>query len=391
MRNKLEKNVLFMKYLLLIFVVIFISSCANMSTTYDDFKSRLSSDNFLNNNSNPKTINYEAIVLPELSNKPILVEDINIQLIDSLDERNNLNIPVELISYRPGPYKIGIGDKLLIYVYGETERLSAVIAFGKAINPIYEKYVRDDGTIFYPNAGILKADGKTVEELRKDLTLKLSTVLKDPQIDVSITEYNSQKIIVSGVFESPGSYSIETVPKTLAQVISTANPIQNNFSDYERGDLTSLKLTRDGSIYDIDYEYLSRNSQLLNNIYLKNGDVIHLSDSSLMNVFVLGEAQEPKTIRINRRNLPLSSVLGQAKGLDNAYSKNSSVYIFRPSDAENQPRIFRIDMTSPSGYLLADKFKVNSRDIVYIGTKNVTNWSRIFRQLIPIKSIISST
>tara|TARA_B100000242_G_scaffold173849_1_gene124554 strand:+ start:1838 stop:3013 length:1176 start_codon:yes stop_codon:yes gene_type:complete len=391
MRNKLEKNVLFMKYLLLIFVVIFISSCANMSTTYDDFKSRLSSDNFLNNNSNPKTINYEAIVLPELSNKPILVEDINIQLIDSLDEKNNLNIPVELISYRPGPYKIGIGDKLLIYVYGETERLSAVIAFGKAINPIYEKYVRDDGTIFYPNAGILKADGKTVEELRKDLTLKLSTVLKDPQIDVSITEYNSQKIIVSGVFESPGSYSIETVPKTLAQVISTANPIQNNFSDYERGDLTSLKLTRDGSIYDIDYEYLSRNSQLLNNIYLKNGDVIHLSDSSLMNVFVLGEAQEPKTIRINRRNLPLSSVLGQAKGLDNAYSKNSSVYIFRPSDAENQPRIFRIDMTSPSGYLLADKFEVHSRDIVYIGTKNVTNWSRIFRQLIPIKSIISST
>ena len=380
-----------MKYFLLIFVVILISSCASMSTTYSDLKSRLSPDNFLNINNNPKTIEYEAVVLPELSDKPILVEDINIQIIDSLDEKNNLNIPVELISYRPGPYKIGIGDKLLIYVYGETERLSAVIAFGKAINPIYEKYVRDDGTIFYPNAGILKADGKTVEELRKDLTLKLSTVLKDPQIDVSITEYNSQKIILSGLFEYPGSYFIETVPKTLAQVVSTANPIQNISSVYERGDLTSLKLTRDGSIYDIDYEYLSRNSQLLNNIYLKNGDVIHLSDSSLMNVFVLGEAQEPKTIRINRRNLPLSSVLGQAKGLDNAYSKNSSVYIFRPSDAENQPRIFRIDMTSPSGYLLADKFEVHSRDIVYIGTKNVTNWSRIFRQLIPIRSIISST
>ena len=380
-----------MKYFLLIFVVILISSCASMSTTYSDLKSRLSPDNFLNINNNPKTIEYEAVVLPELSDKPILVEDINIQIIDSLDEKNNLNIPVELISYRPGPYKIGIGDKLLIYVYGETERLSSVIAFGKAINPIYEKYVRDDGTIFYPNAGILKADGKTVEELRKDLTLKLSTVLKDPQIDVSITEYNSQKIILSGLFEYPGSYFIETVPKTLAQVVSTANPIQNISSVYERGDLTSLKLTRDGSIYDIDYEYLSRNSQLLNNIYLKNGDVIHLSDSSLMNVFVLGEAQEPKTIRINRRNLPLSSVLGQAKGLDNAYSKNSSVYIFRPSDAENQPRIFRIDMTSPSGYLLADKFEVHSRDIVYIGTKNVTNWSRIFRQLIPIRSIISST
>lgn len=367
------------------FCIILLSSCASISTTYDDFKS-----SFLSINNNPKTIEYEAVVLPELSNKPILVEDVNIQLINSLDEKSNLNIPVELISYKPGPYKIGVGDKLLIYVYGETERLSAVIAFGKAINPIYEKYVRDDGTIFYPNAGVLKVDGKTVEEVRKDLTLKLSTVLRNPQIDISITEYNSQKIIVSGVFESPGSYSIETVPKTLAQVVSSANPFENLADNTDQGNLTSLKLTRDGSIYDIDYEYLSRNSQLLNNIYLKDGDVIHLSDSSLMNVFVLGEAQEPKTIKLKRRNLPLSSVLGEAKGLNNAYSKNSSVYIFRPSDAENQPRIFRINMTSPSGYLLADKFDVNSRDVVYIGTKNVTIWSRIFRQLIPITTLINS-
>ena len=378
-----------MKYFLIIFFVILNSSCASLSTAYDGL--RTAYDDLLNNNSNPETIEYEAVILPELSSKPILVEDINIQLIDSLDEKNNLNIPVELISYRPGPYKIGIGDKLLIYVYGETERLSAVVAFGKAINPIYEKYVRDDGTIFYPNAGVLNVDGKTVEEVRKDLTSKLSTVLKNPQIDVSITEYNSQKIIVSGVFESPGSYFIETVPKTLAQVVSSAKPFIATGGVTNQGDLTSLKLTRDGSIYDIDYEYLSRNSQLLNNIYLKNGDVIHLSDSSLLNVFVLGEAQEPKSIRLNRKSLPLSNVLGQAKGLDNAYSKNSSVYIFRPSDADSQPRIFRIDMTSPSGYLLADKFKVNSRDIVYIGTKNVTNWSRIFKQLIPITNVISST
>jgi len=374
-----------MKYFLSIFCIILFPSCASISTTYDDFKS-----SFLSINNNPKTIEYEAVVLPELSNKPILVEDVNIQLINSLDEKSNLNIPVELISYKPGPYKIGVGDKLFIYVYGETERLSAVIAFGKAINPIYEKYVRDDGTIFYPNAGVLKVDGKTVEEVRKDLTLKLSTVLRNPQIDISITEYNSQKIIVSGVFESPGSYSIETVPKTLAQVVSSANPFENLAENEDQGNLTSLKLTRDGSIYDIDYEYLSRNSQLLNNIYLKDGDVIHLSDSSLMNVFVLGEAQEPKTIKLKRRNLPLSSVLGEAKGLNNAYSKNSSVYIFRPSDAENQPRIFRINMTSPSGYLLADKFDVNSRDVVYIGTKNVTIWSRIFRQLIPITTLINS-
>ena len=151
-----------MKYFLIILFVILNSSCASLSTAYDGL--RTAYDDFLINNSNPETIEYEAVILPELSSKPILVEDINIQLIDSLDEKNNLNIPVELISYRPGPYTIGVGDKLLIYVYGETERLSAVVAFGKAINPIYEKYVRDDGTIFYPNAGVLNVDGKKLEK-----------------------------------------------------------------------------------------------------------------------------------------------------------------------------------------------------------------------------------
>ena len=77
-----------------------------VKTTYDDFKS-----SFLNIN-NPKTIEYEAVVLPELSNKPILVEDVNIQLIDSLDE-NNLNIPVELVSYKPGPYRIELAISFL--------------------------------------------------------------------------------------------------------------------------------------------------------------------------------------------------------------------------------------------------------------------------------------
>ena len=62
---------------------------------------------------------------------------------------------MNLLNYSPESYKVGLGDVLFIYVYGETERLSAALARGAAINPIFEKIVRDDGTIFYPNAGIL--------------------------------------------------------------------------------------------------------------------------------------------------------------------------------------------------------------------------------------------
>ena len=52
------------------------------------------------------------------------------------------------------------------------------------------------------------------------------------------------------------------------------------------GDLTSIKFTRDGYTYDIDYEYLARNSQIQNYIYLKSGDVIHMPDNSLNRVML---------------------------------------------------------------------------------------------------------
>ena len=339
---------------------------------------------------NLQTETVKVLNLPELSSAPIIIEDVNINLINNIKSSQDLNIPAELITYEPGPYRIGDGDKLLIYVYGETERLSAVLVAGRAINPIYEKYVRNDGTIFYPNAGIITVRGKTVEEVRKEITSKLSKVLNDPQVDVSVTEYNSQKAILSGIFSNPGPQALKTVPVTLGEIVSKGNPY-NLVNEGSEGDLTSMKLNRDGVIYNIDYEYLSRNSQLANLIYIKDGDLIHIPDSSLNYVYVLGEAADPKSIKLSRKSIPLSTALGEAKGLDLAAAKNKEVYIFRSVGLDGEPRIFNLDMSSPAGYILADKFELNPRDIVYIGSKGVTSWSRFISQLLPITNFINSS
>ena len=118
---------------------------------------------------------FKGTIIPELSDEPILIEKVSSELIKK--ERNSsLDLPLNLLNFNPESYKVGFGDVLFIYVYGETERLSAALARGAAINPIFEKIVRDDGTIFYPNAGILEVAGKTVEEIRLLLTNSLSAV-----------------------------------------------------------------------------------------------------------------------------------------------------------------------------------------------------------------------
>ncbi len=332
---------------------------------------------------------FKGTIIPELSDKPILIEKVSMELIRKEKNRVPLNLPLNLLNYSPESYKVGLGDVLFIYVYGETERLSAALARGAAINPIFEKIVRDDGTIFYPNAGILEVAGKTVEEVRLLLTDSLSGVLNNPQVDVSISEFKSKRIIVSGSFSNVGSVPVTTVPVTLTEVIANANPFGEN-GQRPLGDLTSIKFSRDGFTYDIDYEYLARNSQIQNYIYLKAGDVIHLPDNSLNQVHVIGEATNPISINISRKNIPLSVALARAKGLNQATSKGKEVYILRPSDFQGKPRIFKSDISSPTGYLVAGEFNLQAEDIVFIGTAGVTSWSRFINQVLPFTDFINS-
>ena len=332
---------------------------------------------------------FKGTLVPELSSDPILIESVSKDLIIKEQRKRTLDLPLNLLNYSPDSYKVGFGDVLFIYVYGETERLSAALAKGAAINPIFEKIVRDDGTIFYPNAGIIDVAGKTVEEIRLILTDSLSSVLNNPQVDVSVAEFNSQKIVISGSFENAGIVPVTTVPKTLSEVIASANPFGAS-GQLSTGDLTSIRFTRDGYTYDIDYEYLSRNSQIQNYIYLKGGDVIHLPDNSLNQVHVIGEASDPVSINLTRKYIPLSVALAKAKGLNQSTAKGKDVYILRPKDLEGKPRIFRSDMSSPTGYLVAGEFDLQSEDIVFVGTAGVTSWSRFINQVLPFTNFINS-
>ena len=363
-----------------------ICSSTNASCTFGALQN---SSNLLSISSNGKSVkkrNYDAAIISDLSPDPILIENIDAEIIER-EANRPLSLPTSLLQFSPSSYKIGRGDRLFIYVYGETERLSASLAAGAAINPIFEKYVRDDGTIFYPNAGVIDVESKTVEEVRMLLTDKLSIVLNNPQVDVSVSEFNSKKITVSGLFENPGTYSITSVPTTLSQVMSNANGFEAKLG--VNGDLTNVKFTRDGYIYTIDYEFLSRNSQIQNLIYLKDGDVIHLPDAQDKLIHVLGEAFQPKSISISRKYMPLSSAISQASGLNRSTAKSKDIYIFRPSDFEGKPRIFKADLSNPNGYLLAANFNLQSQDIVYVGTRGITSWSRFIQQLIPFTNFLN--
>ena len=52
--------------------------------------------------------------------------------------------------------------------------------------------------------------------------------MNNPQVDVSVTDFKSQKIIVSGSFSKVGTIPVTSVPTTLTEVIANANPYGEN-------------------------------------------------------------------------------------------------------------------------------------------------------------------
>jgi polysaccharide biosynthesis/export protein len=109
-------------------------------------------------------------------------------------------------------YKIAALDVLDISVFGVTE-----------LNRTAQ--VSSAGAISMPLIGNVKASGKTVGQLEKEIAQKLEAgYLQSPQVSVFIKEYNSQRVTVDGAVNKPGIYPIQG-QVSLLQAISLAEGI----------------------------------------------------------------------------------------------------------------------------------------------------------------------
>jgi polysaccharide export outer membrane protein len=94
-------------------------------------------------------------------------------------------------------YRVGPRDILDVSVFDVPE-LSATVL------------VSDNGTIQLPLLGEIPAAGKTPQELQADLTTRLGVdYLQNPRVTVSVKEFNSQSVILTGAVKTPGVYPLK--------------------------------------------------------------------------------------------------------------------------------------------------------------------------------------
>lgn len=273
-------------------------------------------------------------------------------------------------------YRIGPLDMVQVVVWEHPELTSPMGQY----QPAGQK-VTTDGKLFYPYAGELQAAGLTAQELRAEITKRLSDkILNDPQVDVRVTGYNSLKAFVSGAVNRPGYVSFDEKPMTLPTVIAAAG----GFS--EEADPAMMQLRRGDKVYNINYLDAFKSNLPLDRILLKPDDQIFipaLSETQKENrVYVMGEVQKIGIVNVNQGQLSLVEALASAGGLQTLNASASSIYVIR-NTSEEQIDVFHLNGKNAMALAMADRFDLKAHDIVYVDASGIATWNRLISLIMP--------
>ena len=127
--------------------------------------------------------------------------------------------PIKIAESQRAPttsgYRIGAMDVLDISVFQVPELTKSV-------------QVADTGTINLPLIGEVAVEGKTAQQVERDLTTKLGAkYLQNPQVTVFVKEYNSHQITIQGEIRKPGVFPLKG-PTSLLQLIALAGGFEDD-------------------------------------------------------------------------------------------------------------------------------------------------------------------
>jgi polysaccharide export outer membrane protein len=157
------------------------------------------------------------------------------------------------------PYLLNPGDLLLITVWKEPELAR-------------ETLVSPDGHLSFPLAGDMIATGKTVEQVRLELTDKLSRLIPDVVVSVSLRTLAGNRIYVLGQVNRPNEF-IMAGPVDVMQALSMAGgptpfAVLNDIKILRRG-------PKGGQVaLPFKFKAVQDGDKLEQNILLRAGDTV---------------------------------------------------------------------------------------------------------------------
>lgn len=116
--------------------------------------------------------------------------------------------------------------------------------------------------------------------------------------------------------------------------------------------------------------------------YVKNPQVnVRVVDYRGQKVYILGEVMKPGFLPITDQPLTVADALTLSGSPDPAAADPRYIFVIRGSIMN--PKIFWLDLKTPDRMLLAERFSLQPKDILYVSSAPATRWNRMLNQLLP--------
>lgn len=185
-------------------------------------------------------------------------------------------------------------------------------------------FVRPDGSFSYPHAGLVRGGGRTPEEIGAEITDRLSTLYRQPQVTVNIAIAPGNRVFVGGAVRNPSAFELSAAASIEQAVIGAGGVLPS--ADSEHVALLRMDETGLYQIYFTDLARMLDPAAGRRGVMLQRGDIVFVPKSAI------GKAVEGVDMYVNQL-LPFSKAIGIGLNYDLGGKGSNNVNI------QNNPTI----------------------------------------------------
>jgi polysaccharide export outer membrane protein len=229
-------------------------------------------------------------------------------------------------------YLVGAGDLLKIAVFGFPDLAGDV-------------RVSQSGNITFPLVGSVSVSGLSTRQIETKLSALLAAghFIKDSQVTVLVTEYQSQRVAVMGEVTNPGQYPLQGSRRVL-NLLADAGGVATKTA----GDQVTL-IRKDGTSISIDAVAMLAGDGTQNPI-VNAGDIINVPKAPQF--YVYGEVNKPGVYRLER-DMTVVQAISAAGGLTHRGSERRLVVKrHQGSRTPTEVRVKGTDLLLPDDVLM---------------------------------------
>jgi polysaccharide export outer membrane protein len=335
----------------------------------------------------------------------------------------------------PQPYRIGVGDVVVLATAESASTVEALSGLLAAQNRRQGYTVQDDGSISIPDVGRVDIGGLTLQEAEQEVFRALVAQDMVPNFSIEISEFNSKRVTLGGAVRNPRNIPITLAPLNLSEAVTAAGGVTASDLDY-----ASIRLYRDGTMYQIPLStYLEKPS--VQKIMLKDGDSLYVDTDfdldqaqayfqqqitlrglqqsaraaalSQLNaeigirrnelaearsnfsarvqfdaverdyVYIAGEVgqQSRFTLPFERKASLADALFSDGGGVPNESGNIGEVYVLRGTGDGRGIRAWHLNAYNAANLVLATRFELRPNDVIFVSEKPLTALSRVIGEV----------